>query len=263
MTPAMPLDSLLAEHGLAALALGLVFMTAAGFVKGAVGFALPLIALSGLGSVYPPTLAVAALIGPTVVTNVWQTFRQGFGAAWSSLKRFWRLNLMLFVLIGLFAQLVAVLPDRVLFLILGAGVFAFGVLQLLGLRLPKPSKRMELPVEGGVALVGGFFGGLSGIWGPPVVLYLAALEVEKRDAVRAQGISFLIGSIVLVAAHLRSGLLLGQGGTLTLVMLAPALLGMAFGLAVQDRLDPAVFRKVTLAVLVVAGLNLIRRGLTG
>jgi uncharacterized membrane protein YfcA len=198
-----------------------------------------------------------------VATNVWQTFRQGLGAAWESLKRFWRLNLMLFVLIGVFAQLVTALPERALFLILGAGVFGFGLMQLFGLRLPKPSRRMMLPVEGFVALVGGFFGGLAGIWGPPVVLFLAALEVPKQEAVRAQGISFLIGSVVLVAAHLKSGLLLGQGGTLSLVMLVPALLGMSVGLAVQDRLDPAIFRKVTLAVLVLAGLNLIRRGIMG
>jgi hypothetical protein len=32
---------------------------------------------------------------------------------------------------------------------------------------------------------------------------------------------------------------------------------------VQDRIDQATFRKVTLIVLVVAGLNLVRRGLFG
>ena len=246
--------------GVAALAFAVAAMTAAGFVKGAVGFALPLIALSGLGTVFPPTLAVAGLIGPTVVSNIWQTFRQGLGAAWESFRRYWRLNLMLVLLIGLFAQLVNDISERALFLILGTGVFLFGLAQLFGLKPPKPSRRMTLPVEALVALVGGFFGGLAGIWGPPIVLYLAALEVEKREAVRVQGILFLIGSVVLVIAHLRSGLLLGQGGALAVAMVLPAMIGMAAGLAVQDRLDPKLFRKATLVVLVLAGLNLIRRG---
>jgi len=39
--------------------------------------------------------------------------------------------------------------------------------------------------------------------------------------------------------------------------------GMALGYAVHDRLDPRAFRRATLAVLAVAGLNLLRRGLTG
>ena len=38
--------------------------------------------------------------------------------------------------------------------------------------------------------------------------------------------------------------------------------GLFLGFKVQDRMDQALFRKATLAVLVIAGLNLIRRGLT-
>jgi hypothetical protein len=36
---------------------------------------------------------------------------------------------------------------------------------------------------------------------------------------------------------------------------------MFAGYLVQDRLDQVVFRRVTLIVLVIAGLNLLRRGL--
>jgi hypothetical protein len=38
---------------------------------------------------------------------------------------------------------------------------------------------------------------------------------------------------------------------------------MAVGFAVQDRIDQAAFRKATLVVLLVAGGNLVRRGLMG
>jgi hypothetical protein len=44
-------------------------------------------------------------------------------------------------------------------------------------------------------------------------------------------------------------------------MVVPAVIGMLIGFQFQDRLDQAKFRKITLAVLVIAGLNLIRRGL--
>jgi hypothetical protein len=38
---------------------------------------------------------------------------------------------------------------------------------------------------------------------------------------------------------------------------------MFAGYRVQDRLDQALFRKLTLAVLVLAGVNLLRRALAG
>jgi len=47
---------------------------------------------------------------------------------------------------------------------------------------------------------------------------------------------------------------------LSVIMIVPAVAGMWVGLRIQDRFDQATFRKVTLAVLLVAGANLIRRG---
>ncbi|MEO0681495.1 MAG: sulfite exporter TauE/SafE family protein [Pseudomonadota bacterium] len=257
----MSFDGFAAAHGWAALLLALAGMFAAGFSKGVVGFALPMISISLIGSMLPAPLAIAAIIAPSVVTNIWQTFRQGLGAARETLREFARLNVMLFVMIALCAQLVVWLPERALFLILGVGVSGFAFAQLLGLRLPPTPARRRGPVEAGVALVAGFFGGLSAVWGPPIVLYLTSLGLDKRAMVRAQGISFLIGSLVLAAAHLRSGLLLGPGGALSLAMILPAVAGMALGLAVQDRLDAERFRRATLIVLVLAGLNLLRRGI--
>lgn len=60
----------------------------AGFVKGAVGFAMPMIMLSAFGSILPATTALAALILPTLLTNVQQAFRQGTGAAYGSAMNF-------------------------------------------------------------------------------------------------------------------------------------------------------------------------------
>ena len=47
---------------------------------------------------------------------------------------------------------------------------------------------------------------------------------------------------------------------LSFALVFPALAGLVLGFAVQDRMDQARFRKATLAVLAVAGLNLVRRG---
>ena len=60
----------------------------AGLVKGLVGFAMPMIMISGLSSVIAPELALAGLILPTLATNGVQALRQGWKAAWGSIRRF-------------------------------------------------------------------------------------------------------------------------------------------------------------------------------
>src|SRR6266403_159049 len=46
----------------------------AGFVKGAIGLGLPTVAIGLLAVSMPPARALAIVIVPAIVTNVWQTF---------------------------------------------------------------------------------------------------------------------------------------------------------------------------------------------
>ncbi|QHQ37003.1 sulfite exporter TauE/SafE family protein [Algicella marina] len=253
------MESLLAEFGTTSLILAFAVVVLAGFVKGAVGFALPMIMISGVGSLMDAEAAIAAIVLPALVTNTMQATRQGLGAATATLRTYWRLNLVMLLMIALCAQLVAVLPGWLLFLILGGMVTVFGTIQLSGWRPVIPDARAHR-MEWIAGTVAGFFGGLSGVWGPPVLMYLLARGVPKVDLVRAQGISFLTGSIVLVIAHLRSGLLDGVTLPFSAAMVVPAVAGMLLGRVAQDRLDQERFRRLTLFVLVLAGLNLLRRG---
>lgn len=244
------------------LSLAVAITLLAGFVKGAVGFAMPMIMISGLASILPPETALAALILPTVLSNGVQALRNGFAAAWQSVKRFrLYMGIVLVFILGS-AQLVAVLPSWVMFLILGVPITIFAITQLLGwqLRLRPEHRRRAEVIIGAFA---GFVGGISGVWGPPTVAYLTAIETPKVEQMRVQGVVYGAGAVMLLLAHLRSGVLNAETAPLSAAMLVPALAGMAVGMWVSGRLDQARFRKATLAVLVIAGLNLIRRGVMG
>lgn len=254
------LDEFTAIFGVAGLVGAALSMAAGGFAKGVVGFALPLIALSAMGSFLPYEVAVALLILPTLVSNLFQSLRNGVGAALGSLRIYWRLNLALMLMIALSAQLVVILPDRFLFALLGVAIAGFGLSQLAGWRVRFPAGR-DRQVQVGAGLIGGFFGGISGIWGPPVVMYLLASNVPRVDMVRAQSLSFLLGGLVMAVAHLRSGVLNAMTLPVSAGLILPTVLAMFGGYLVQDRLDQALFRRVTLVVLVVAGLNLLRRAI--
>lgn len=234
----------------------------AGFVKGAVGFAMPMIMISGLGSILPPETALAALIVPTLVTNIRQASRGGWAAAWQSVKDYRVFLIAMLILLVLSAQLVGVISSKALFLVIGVPLVAFAVLQLAGfaLRLDPENRTRDEALMGGFA---GFLGGMSGIWGPPTVMYLTATDAPKSAAMRVQGVIYGIGSIALLLAHLRSGVLNPSTLPLSIAAVGPALIGMWIGFKLHDRMPQATFRRAMLLVLVVAGLNLIRRGLFG
>lgn len=256
------MTGMLSEIGTFWLLASLLVVLGAGFVKGAVGFAMPMILISGIGSFMPAEVAVAALILPTVVTNSVQALRQGLGHAFASFRKFWRFNLVLFVMILLSAQLVLLLPQAVLFTILGAPIVLFAVLQLVGWK-PVIPQGFDRLAEFCVALLAGFFGGLTGVWGPPTILYLTALETPKAESVRVQGVIYMLGSLLLLGAHLKSGVLNAETVPYSALLVLPALIGQFIGFSVQDRMDQKLFRRMTLLVLAIAGLNLLRRGFFG
>ncbi|RAI03286.1 hypothetical protein DLJ53_01840 [Acuticoccus sediminis] len=236
--------------------------TLAGFVKGTVGFAMPMVMVSGIGSFLSPELALAALILPTLTANLAQAFRNGVAAALESVKAHWRYVgiVSLFILIS--AQLVSVLPAEALYLTIGICVAAFALYQLTG-RPIVFSARHRNAISVGLGTVAGLIGGVSGIWGPPTVIYLASLDTEKTEQLRVQGIVYGIGAVVLTAAHIGSGVLDARTAPLSALLIIPAMTGLLLGMRVSARMDQRRFRLATMAVLVVAGLNLIRRGALG
>ncbi len=255
-------DAFIAQHGVAGLLAATAVLFVGGFAKGVVGFALPLIAISGLGAFLPAPTAVALFILSALVSNVWQTLRDGVGPALATMRRYWLLNAVLLPGIMITSQFLTAIDERAFFVTLGALLVAFALSQLAGWRATFLA-RWPRAAEVGAGLIGGFGGGMFGVWGPPVTLYLLACETPKAETMRALGLVFALGAITLTAGHLVSGVLNAQTIPLSLAGIAPVMAGMALGYALHDRLDPRAFRRATLAVLAVAGLNLLRRGLMG
>jgi uncharacterized membrane protein YfcA len=233
---------------------------AASFVKGAVGFAMPMIMISGLASFMPAEQALATLIIPTLLANLWQGLRGGLPQVKSVLHEFRLYLVVVLVVIALSAQLVTLLPPGALYLVLGVPIIGFSALQLLGWAPHVPPARRWV-ADVGIGGLAGLSGGLAGVWGPPTVLYLTAINAAKGRAIAMQGVVYGAGAVVLLLSHLRSGLLNADTIPLSLAMVAPMVVGLWVGQAVQDRLDQRRFRRAMLVVLVLVALNLIRRGL--
>ncbi len=231
-----------------------------GFVKGTVGFAMPMIMMSAFGSIMPATTALALMILPTLVTNIAQAFRQGWRAALETVVKYrWHIG-MIVLFIPISSRFATAIPTWLMFLLLGVPITAFALWQLSGRPMILPiHHRRRAQIIGGI--IGGLYGGISGIWGTPIIIYMMSVGAEKREQVRVQGVVFLIGAVVLFASHLRTGVLNAHTLPLSALMVVPGMLGLWAGFALQDRLNVVQFRRWTQILLVLSGLNLVRRAI--
>ena len=249
----MPLWAFAAAFGVTLLA---------GFVKGAIGFAMPLVMISGLSIFLDPLVAVAGIVLPIVMSNILQVMRFSWAEARAALREFWRYIAIICIMILISAQFVTMIPTQTFYLVLGVPVVILSLIQLIGVRFHiLPAWRR--PSEWIVGLISGTIGGLTGTWGPPTVLYLIALDTPKAKQMLVQGVVYGLGSVTLFLGHLQSGVLNSVTAPWSAALLIPAFLGMQLGFWMSDRMNPVLFRRATLVVLVVAGVNLVRRGLMG
>lgn len=241
-----------------AFAAALAITLFAGFVKGAVGFAMPMIMISAFSTFLPPEIALAGLILPTLFSNLSQAFRQGTAAAWETVKTYHRILIATVLMILVSAQFVRAIPQDIFLLLLGLPITAFAALQLMGRNLALRLEHRNR-AEWILGAIGGLYGGISGVWGPPLLVYLLSIKADKLETVRVQGVVFLIGAAVLLCAHLQSGVMSGPNLWFSAALVLPALIGQSLGVAIQDRLDQAKFRRWTQILLILTGLNLMRR----
>lgn len=253
---------ILADLSLLTLVLAFAVTLLGGFVKGAVGFAMPLIMISGLATVLPAEVALAALILPTVLGNGLQAMRQGARAAWQAVSKFRVFIGVLIISLSISAQLVTQISKDVLFIVIGVPIVGFSLMQLSGWT-PRLNPKNRIRDEGLIASLTGVVGGLSGVWGPPTVAYLTAIETPKSEQMRVQGALYGIGAVALLTAHLKSGVFNAYTAPLSFAMIVPAFAGMALGGRLNEVMPQKTFKSATLVVLTVAGLNLIRKGVMG
>ncbi len=248
----------IAQYGVVPMAIATAGFFLGGCVKGSIGFALPTIAVAIGATVLPPEVAVAYLALPSVVMNIWQGAREGLAAAWHTFQEFRILIGVMLVTLFAATQLLPHLDTREFSMIMGLGLSVFSIAQLFGWRPTSPPRPAADIVAG---VLGGFFGGISGAWGVPILMLLLSLDIPKKRFIRTCAITFLLGSFPFIAGHVMTGVLNPQTVAVSALMLVPVGIGMRLGQKVQDRLDSERLRTLILVVLVLAGANFLRQAL--
>ncbi len=240
------------------LALIAAIMVAAGMVKGVTGLGLPLVSIGFMSIFLPIREALGIMILPLMLTNIWQVI--DVKGDLKPLRRFWPLLVTMLVFLGVGAQLVVILDASWLYLAVGVMVSVFTALGLLHPTL-RLAPKGEIPVGVGIGALAGICGGMGGIWGPPISMYLIALDLKKNEFIGTVGLIWFLGSIPLCAFYAVNGILGMHNVFYSLAACVPAFGGLWVGQHVRRRIPQDTFRKVLMGTLFVIGLNLIRRAI--
>ena len=227
----------------------LVFLLA-GTVKGVIGLGLPTVALGLLTAFVGLQPAIALMLVPSLVTNVWQASVGGHFAA--VLKRMWPLLAAAAVMILVGAQFAVFVGYARLAPLLGAVLFLYGLFGLARPVMRLPS-RVEIWAGPATGAVNGLLTGLTGSLGIPGIMYLQALGLPRDAFIQAMGLLFTVSTLALALAFGAHDLLTADLGFVSAAAILPALAGMVMGQRIRARLSETAFRRVFYTAMILLG----------
>jgi len=229
----------------------------AGTVKGVIGLGLPTIAMGLLGLSMPPAQAAALLIVPSTLTNLWQLAAGGHLLA--LLRRLGPMLAMIFVGTLAGGAWLGINSGPWAVHALGAALVAYAVYGLIGPGLSVAHRREWWlgPICG---LVTGVVTAATGVFVMPAVPYLQSLGLNRDEMIQALGLAFTVSTVALALGLAGQDALGGQALGASLLMLAPALVGMLAGQWLRQRISAALFKRCFFIGLAVLGGHLLING---
>jgi len=239
------------EPGVTAVVLATFF--GAGLAKGVVGLGFPTITVAVLAAPIGLAPAIAVTVVPAVVTNIAQALAGGRLRA--LLRRLWPL-LACALPGGLVGTAVLAGGDgATLTRALGMLLAVYATMGLFAPPLPHPGRWHGVLVAP-IGFTAGLVAGMVGSFTLPAVAYLQALRLPRDELVQALGLVFLTLSLGLAAGLARTAQLTPDWLALSLLAIAPSLVGMEVGRRLRRRLPERRFRTLLFLALFALGTHL-------
>jgi uncharacterized protein len=235
----------------------LIFIAAvfllAGFVKGVIGLGLPTVSMGLLAVAMAPAHALAIVIVPGILTNVWQTFAGPYFLG--IVKRLWPLLLGLAFGIWLDGDMMTGPYARYGTVLIGLLLVIYAIVSLRKFTVTvRPQD--EKWVGGVIGLVTGIISGATGVQVVPSMPFMQALGMKKDELIQALGVFFTVATVCQAFNLSAAGLLDESTALPGVIALAASFSGMAIGQAVRTRLEPETFRRWFLLAMILLGIYL-------
>ena len=225
----------------------------AGFVKGMVGLGLPTVSLGLLSLFVDLPTAMALLVMPSLVTNIWQAI---VGSDFARLfRRLWLFLLLAVTMVHVGSELFTMVETAILERALGALLLLYALFALIGktFQLSPMQEKVSGPICGAV---NGMLTGLTGTLFVPGVMFLQAIGLSRDALVQAMGMLFAASTASLGLALYWHGLMPFDVGILSFAALLPALFGMGVGRAFRGHLSHDLFRRLFLIAIGLLGSHI-------
>lgn len=231
-----------------------IFLALGGLVKGATGAGAPVLAVPALAMLYDVKLAVAVMMVPNLLTNIWQWWQHRK----SLLQKRFVFAFATAGAIGTIAGtwLLATLPQEYLSLTLAAVVFVYVLFRFL-----RPgwilSNAAALKLSVPVGVIAGALQGASGISAPVSLSFLNAMRLERSAFIATVSVFFLMMTVTQLPSLMVLGILTPELLGISALALLPILALMPIGSKLAERFSKDVFDRVMLVMLSCLAVKLV------
>jgi len=237
--------------GLAAIALAMIL---GGILKGATGAGIPIIAVPVIAAVYDVKIAVAVMVLPNLISNVWQIYK--FRNNSTDAGFCWQLAIFGAIGAGIGTIALAELPSSFLNLCMAGIIVAYILLRVLKPNV-QPSMASAMKAVAVVSVVGGVLQGAVGVSAPIAVTFLNAMKLARPAFIFTVSVFFASMAFVQIPTQIYYGLLTRDIATLGLLAFIPMFAALPVGDWIGRRISPKVFDALILTFLSILAIRLI------
>ena len=228
----------------------LVTFLIAGTVKGTIGLGLPTTSLVLLTLSINLPSAMALLLVPSLITNIWQAFTGSHGL--EIIKRFW-----LFFLVSTLCAWPGAIILSVISIKYSSGLLGLLLMLYASFSLGKKRYSINSNTEKyfgvGSGIINGVVTGMTGSFIFPGVLFLNSVGLQKEKLFQAMGILFTLSTLSLAFALNQVDLLNLKQTTWSSIATIPAIVGMLLGNQLRKKISEKLFQTIFLITIFVIG----------
>jgi uncharacterized membrane protein YfcA len=227
----------------------------AGIAKGAIGMGMPPIAIGLMSFALPLESAIAIMVVPTMVTNIWQAI---YGGHFKPLmRRFGTMAVTAMAGILAVGLLLSDLGSPSTAGWVGVLLVLYSIIALTPYR-PQVPRRFEPWANPLIGIVSGAVAGSTGVAAVPFLPYMQSLEMDRHELVQALGIMFLFITGMLAVSLALHGAYHLTNSIAGVAAVAPTMAGVWLGQHARRRLSPETFRRIFIFGMMAVGLHLAR-----
>ncbi|MGV2831094.1 sulfite exporter TauE/SafE family protein [Myxosarcina sp. GI1(2024)] len=228
---------------------GITFLAA--LTQSITGFGFAIVAMSFLPQAIGLQIAVplVTLVSITLNAIIWYYHRRD-----CNFKAVGRLTLACLIATPTGTLLLDRLPEAIALKGLGILIISYAVYDWLNLSLPSLKSTIWTYIFGGVS---GLLTGAYTVGGPPVIIYANCRRWSSKEFKGNLTALFFFNSLLATIAHGWQGNITVSVWKFAVCSLPGFACGLWLGIVFSTKLNPIIFRRITLALLIIAGLRLL------